>query len=266
MRRRKWPIPIFRYPEIRVTSSLHTIAFYAAYLRKRPASPEELSRDRFLRQQEAAIRTWCSANQRKIARAFTFASTSRATPFTRSEPFVKAMAAAQEHDYPLILGSVVLLLAQTPKNLQSECIGGLDASPVDIVDAIASVTWQSMPDTAKRQLITHAEVIRSSRSRVKKNTGIGRDASTAPRGSTEGRRRGAKTNAMKADKRAKELAAFVNAERAKLPDGFALTPTVLREALNAAGILTPKGKAYTFNAVKNLLARVDRIGAVSATD
>lgn len=249
-----------------MTSSLPAIAFYGAYLRKRPASREELSRDRFLRQQEAAIRTWCSANQRKIARTFTFASTSRATPFTRSEPFIKAMAAAQQHGCPLILGSIVLLLAQTPKNLQSECIGGLDASPVDIVDAVASVTWQSMSDTAKRQLITQAEVIRSSRSRAKRNTGTGRETSTAPRGSIEGRRRGAATNAIKADKRAKELADFVNAERAKLPVGIALTPTVLKEALNAAAILTSRGKAYTFNAAKNLLARVESIGAASAND
>lgn len=258
------PFPLPK--EIRVTTPLPVVVFCAAFLRKRPADLDGLNRDPSIRLQGAQIISWCRQENREVVGKHLFSSTSRSVPFVRSEQFKSAVDDAKRRDCALALGSVEYLLSRSEHDRLMECVVALDACPVPIVDTSLGTVWQSMPDKEKNELVLRAASLRAARSRSSKTALARRDSSSTPRGTIEGRRRGAATNAINADRRAKELADFVSAERAKLPDGIALTPTALKEALNAAAILTSRGKAYTFNAAKNLLARVDSIGAVSAND
>lgn len=80
------------------------------------------------------------------------------------------------------------------------------------------------------------------------------EKSKAPNGNYK---KGVRANRRYADQRAKRHRDFVLNEMAKLPPGEKLSPSALAAALNAAGILSARGRSWSHNTAKDLIARVE---------
>jgi hypothetical protein len=87
--------------------------------------------------------------------------------------------------------------------------------------------------------------------------GISLSRAEKPKASNANYKSGVRANRRYADQRARRYRDFVLSEMTKLPPGEKLSPSALAAALNAAGILSARGRSWSHNTAKNLIARVE---------
>lgn len=237
-------------------------AYAFAYVGRRLQSMDELNANAALRRQRYVQLKFEKASGRPIQEHVPDWSTYRSPPFVLREKFRRTVDLARGVGADLLLANIRELMARTKRDRISECADALDALDVEVWDASAGRTWQSMTDDERRSLVIHAAQESKSRSEtVKAGIRLSGTKKAAPPNANY--RRGNQANRHKANERASRLRNFVLTEIAKLPEGEELSPSALAEALNSAGIPSARGGSWSHNTAKDLIARVRNLPASS---
>lgn len=233
-----------------------SVAYYFAFLPKRPRCVEDLNACANLKMQKLSCLRFCRRHGTEIAKEFVGWSTSRQTSFARSPVFSGAIRFAAAANSGIVLCDIQELLRSTPQKYLLDCFELLNNCNVQFTDVKSGETWQSLSIEDRRSMLLAAAKVQASRSDAIKRGLSLRNHDRRQGGSDEGRLRGAHTNRVNADQHAENLRNFVDSERAKRGCGEELRIADVQRALNEAGHRTPRGNTFSYNATKNLLMRL----------
>lgn len=216
-------------------------------VRRKPGSREELLVLPAVARQLNALTRFTKLNGVRIVRSFVDTATYRNSVFTNSPIFTQAVAFADDRRIPLLIADVAHLIGETGKSAFL-AMTSLDAHGELIFDVSSGHYWREF-DGAKRLPIVGAakSQIRTPAKRIGNAAEIDRTAS---------QRRGATANRTNADRRSAQLKPIVEAFEASLPDGQALSPSMLARHLNELELRSARGGKWSHNTAKRLLERV----------
>lgn len=235
------------------------VGFVFTYLNRRPTDVKDLKENAWVRLQMSMIGSFAKRHANEQPKFHAGFLIGRRKAFVDAEMFLIAVDTALANEADLVVGDLQELLMRTPAKLIDHSIEKLDQLDVGLWDARSGDRWASITPERRAMVGDLARFASTTRSRSiarsQKMAKVKRPASAA------NAERASRTNKQLADKRAENLREFVSTLVENVPMGATLTPTLLAQRLNEAGIPAARGGEWSLNAAKNLLKRLEQPAA-----